>query len=85
MAKLFNNRTENDIKNKWYSMKRKDERNKNKAFQGPLEGNPFVADMTIDVSSVPCIPDQSKDPRSSVSCIPDQSKDLLHSKLGASK
>lgn len=26
MAKLLKNRTDNDIKNKWYSMKRKEER-----------------------------------------------------------
>jgi hypothetical protein len=26
MAKLMSNRTDNDIKNKWYAMKRKDER-----------------------------------------------------------
>jgi hypothetical protein len=37
MTKLFKDRTDNDIKNKWYSMKRKDERN------GTNEcDNPFV-------------------------------------------
>jgi hypothetical protein len=38
MAKLFTDRSDNDIKNKWYSMKRKDERN------GTFEcKNPFGA------------------------------------------
>jgi hypothetical protein len=64
MAKLFKDRTDNDIKNKWYSMKRMDERNKSKAFQGCLEGNPFFADMTSDTSSDLFIPDSNGGPSS---------------------
>lgn len=36
MAKLFKDRTDNDIKNKWYSMKRKDERNGTSGCKNPF-------------------------------------------------
>lgn len=36
MAKLFKDRTDNDIKNKWYSMKRKDERNGTSVCKNPF-------------------------------------------------
>lgn len=57
MAKLFKNRTENDIKNKWYSMKRKDERNKTKEFQQPFESMPSLADSTKGTSFIPFVPE----------------------------
>ena len=36
MAKLFKDRSDNDIKNKWYSMKRKDERNGTHECKNPF-------------------------------------------------
>ena len=36
MATLFKDRTDNDVKNKWYSMKRKDQRNGTTACKNPF-------------------------------------------------
>ena len=51
MAKLFKNRTDSDIKNKWYSMKRKVERNGKTEFKNPFATLPPPADSDMQNSS----------------------------------
>ena len=67
MAKLFKDRTDNDIKNKWYSMKRKDERNGTKEYKNPfadtnIVGNPLTLEVDYRFSSL--------DRKSTAQCLP---------------
>jgi hypothetical protein len=49
MAKLFTDRSDNDIKNKWYSMKRKDERNGTNECKNPFADMNVVPNPTVAV------------------------------------
>lgn len=49
MAKLFTDRSDNDIKNKWYSMKRKDERNGTSECKNPFADMNVVPNPTVAV------------------------------------
>jgi hypothetical protein len=54
MAKLFTDRSDNDIKNKWYSMKRKDERNGTYECKNPfgvMNVLPNPTTIAVDYSS----------------------------------
>jgi hypothetical protein len=61
MSKLFIDRTDNDIKNKWYSMQRKNERSGKDDFKNPFANDTIVVDTAMDNSCDRTIPEFSND------------------------